>query len=157
MFNYTLIKGEIILEGQFIYIGMHIVHQCRWNMRWLISWKNSYISLRPGDPNISTELTLWGRDKWTPFPRRHLNEMLDFRLKFHWSLFLRAQLTIIHYCFRWWPGADQATSHYLNQWWLDSWRIYASLGLNESILVGPLSKHFCKICISIRCFLSANL
>ena len=27
--------------------------------------------------------------------------------------------------------ADQATSHYLNQWWLVYWRIYASLGLNE--------------------------
>ena len=26
---------------------------------------------------------------------------------------------------------DQATSHYLNQWWLDYRRIYASLGLNE--------------------------
>ena len=24
-----------------------------------------------------------------------------------------------------------ATSHYLNQWWLDHWRIYTSLGLNE--------------------------
>ena len=29
--------------------------------------------------------------------------------------------------------ADQATSHYLNQWWLIHWRIYASLGLNELI------------------------
>ena len=28
-------------------------------------------------------------------------------------------------------GADQATSHYLNQWWSDHRRIYASLGLNE--------------------------
>ena len=28
-------------------------------------------------------------------------------------------------------GAGQATSHYLNQWWLVYWRIYASLGLNE--------------------------
>ena len=26
---------------------------------------------------------------------------------------------------------DQATSHYLNQWWLDYRRLYASLGLNE--------------------------
>ena len=26
---------------------------------------------------------------------------------------------------------DQATSHYLNQWWLDYRRKYASLGLNE--------------------------
>ena len=33
-----------------------------------------------------------------------------------------------------WPrdiGTDQATSHYLNQWWLVYWRIYASLVLNE--------------------------
>ena len=35
--------------------------------------------------------------------------------------------------FRQWLGADQATSHYLNQWWLIYWRIYASLGLNELI------------------------
>ena len=27
----------------------------------------------------------------------------------------------------------QATSHYLNQWWLDCWRIYASFGLDELI------------------------
>ena len=27
--------------------------------------------------------------------------------------------------------ADQATSHYLNQWWLVHWCIYASLGLNQ--------------------------
>ena len=26
--------------------------------------------------------------------------------------------------------ADQATSHYLNQWWLVYWRIYASLGFS---------------------------
>ena len=31
-------------------------------------------------------------------------------------------------------GADQATSHYLNQWWLDDRRIYASLGPNEFYL-----------------------
>ena len=28
-------------------------------------------------------------------------------------------------------SSDQATSHYLNQWWLDHWRIYVSLGLSE--------------------------
>ena len=27
--------------------------------------------------------------------------------------------------------ADQATSHYLNQWWLVYWCLYASLDLNE--------------------------
>ena len=41
------------------------------------------------------------------------------------------QLTIFQHWFRWWLGAVQATSHYLNQWWLVYWRIYASLGLNE--------------------------
>ena len=30
-----------------------------------------------------------------------------------------------------WLGPGQATSHYLNQWWLVYRRIYASLGLNE--------------------------
>ena len=57
--------------------------------------------------------------------------MFEFWLKFHWSLFLGVQLTISQHWFRWWLGADQATSHYLNQWWLDYRRKYASLGLNE--------------------------
>ena len=43
-----------------------------------------------------------------------------FWLQFHWSLFLRVQLTIFQHWFRWWLGADQATSHYLNQCWPDS-------------------------------------
>ena len=76
-------------------------------------------------------------------------KMNDIRLKFHWSLFLRFQLTIFQHWFRWWLGADQATSHYLNQWWLFYRRIYASLGLNKlkddqykfiCDLYGPVSK-----------------
>ena len=58
-------------------------------------------------------------------------KMFEYRLKFHWSLFLRVQLTISQHWFRWWLGSDQATSHYLDQWWLDYRRIYASLGLSE--------------------------
>ena len=58
-------------------------------------------------------------------------KIYEFRLTFHWSLFLGVQLTIFQHWFRWWLGADQATSHYLNQWWLDFRRIYTSLGLNE--------------------------
>ena len=57
-------------------------------------------------------------------------KILEFRLKFHWRLSLRVQLTISQHWFRWWLGADEATSHYLNQWWFDYRRIYASLGLN---------------------------
>ena len=40
-----------------------------------------------------------------------------YQLKFHWSLFLGVQLTIFQHWFGWWLGADQATSHYLNQCW----------------------------------------
>ena len=82
-------------------------------------------------------LNHWGRDKMATVSQTTLSnafswmKMLEFRLRFHWSLFLRVQLTIIQHWFRWWLGAVQATSHYLNQWWLDCRRIYASLGLNE--------------------------
>ena len=48
-------------------------------------------------------------------------KMFEFRLEFHQSLFLMFQMTINHHWFRKWLGADQATSHYLNQWWLIYW------------------------------------
>ena len=57
-------------------------------------------------------------------------KMFDFRLEFHWSLFLRVQLTLFQYRFRLWHDAVQATRHYLNQLWLVYQRMYASLGLN---------------------------
>ena len=56
--------------------------------------------------------------------------MKIYRFRFHWCLFLMDQLTIFLGWFIWWLGSNQETSHYLNQWWLDSWRILASLGLN---------------------------
>ena len=40
---------------------------------------------------------------------------------------------ILQQWFRWWLGAHQATSHFLNEWWLFSWSICASLGLSELI------------------------
>ena len=85
-------------------------------------------------------LTHWGRDQidsisQTSFSNAFSRMKMDgFRLGFHWSLFLRFELIIQHW-FRQWLGADQATSHYLNQWWLVYWHIYASLGLNELTLL----------------------
>ena len=58
-------------------------------------------------------------------------KMYEFRLEFHWSVFLWVQLTIFQHWFRSWLVTDKVTSHYLNQWWLVYWHIYASLGLNE--------------------------
>ena len=84
-----------------------------------------------------TTLTHWGRNKMAAVSQTALSNafswmiILEFRLRFHWSLFLRVQLTIIQHWFRWWLGAGQATSHYLNQWRFVYWRIYASVGLNE--------------------------
>ena len=46
--------------------------------------------------------------------------ILAFWLKFSWTLFLRVQLTISQHWFRHWLGAEQATSHCLNQWWPSS-------------------------------------
>ena len=47
-------------------------------------------------------------------------KMFKFRLKFHWSLFPIVQLTIFQHWPRYWLGTKQATSHYLNQCWLNS-------------------------------------
>ena len=69
-------------------------------------------------------LTHWGRDKMAAISQTTFQDafswmkMHEFRLRFHWSLFLRFELTIFQHWFRQWLGADQATSHYLNQWWL---------------------------------------
>ena len=57
----------------------------------------------------------------------------EFRLRFHWSLFLWVKLTIFKPWLRQWLGAVQAISHYLNQFCLVYWRIYASRSLNELI------------------------
>ena len=81
-------------------------------------------------------LTHWGRDKKDTISLTTFSssfswmKIFEFRLKFHWSLFLTVPLTIFQHWFRQWLGADQATSHCLNQWWFNYWRIYASLGLN---------------------------
>ena len=78
-------------------------------------------------------LSHWGRDKITAILQTTFSnafswmKIYEFRSRFHWNLFLRFQLTISHHN----GWAPIATSHYLNQWWLIYWQIYASLGLNE--------------------------
>ena len=53
-----------------------------------------------------TSLTHWGRDKMAAIIQTTLSnafswmKMLEFRLKFHWSLFLRVQLTRFQHCLR---------------------------------------------------------
>ena len=84
---------------------------------------NNINTLRPRQMDAISQMTFSNVFSWM--------KMFDFRLKFHWSLNPMVQLTIFQQWFRWWPSAGQATSHYLKQWWLFYWRIYASLGLSE--------------------------
>ena len=44
-------------------------------------------------------------------------EKVKIWFKFHWSLFLRVQLTMNQHWFGYWFGDVQGTNHYLNQWW----------------------------------------
>ena len=87
--------------------------------------------------SLESNLTHWDRNKMAAFFQTiFLNafsaiKSFEFRLSVHWKLFPGVQLTLFQHCFRWWLGAGQATSHYLKQWWLVYWRIYASIGLNE--------------------------
>ena len=41
----------------------------------------------------------------------------EFQMELHWNMFLGVYLTINHHWLRQWVVAEQATSHYLNQWW----------------------------------------
>ena len=65
--------------------------------------------------------THWCRDKMAVIFQTTFSNTISWmkmygrRLRFHWSLFWRVQLTILWHWFRWWPGAGQAPSHHLNQ------------------------------------------
>ena len=60
-----------------------------------------------------------------------LNENVWILIHTSLTFVLRVQSTLFQHWFRRWLGADQATSHYLNQYWLDYRGMYGSLGLNE--------------------------
>ena len=96
--------------------------------------------MRRGRDEIATifQTTISTAFSWT--------HMYEFHSRFHCSLFLRFELAIIfQHWLRLWLGADQATSHYLNQWWLVYRSIYASLGLSElTHLSSSLGRYGCN-------------
>ena len=69
-------------------------------------WLNMTESHNARDNMSLAHLTHWGRDKIDAISQTTLSnafswmKMLEFRLKFHWSLFLRVQLTIFQHWFR---------------------------------------------------------
>ena len=110
--------------------------KCSWYQYCKVSLKSTLLKFLP-HLTEANEWTQWGRDKMAAiFQRTFSNafswmKIYKFKLRFHWSLFPRVQLTIFQHWFRWWLVAGQATSHYLNQWWLVCWRIYVSFSLKS--------------------------
>ena len=109
---------------------------------WLAQRKNVFNHKDIVSLDKNNTLIHWDRDKMDAISQTTFSnafswmKMFEYRLKFHWNLFIRVQLTIFQHWFRQWLGTVQATSHYLNQWWLVYRRIYASLGLNELKIFG---------------------
>ena len=85
-------------------------------------WQPFYLSL--------DVLTHWDQDKMADISQSTFSNVFswmkiyEFQSVFHWSLSERVKLTIFQDWFSYWFGADQVTSHYLNQWWIIYWRIY---------------------------------
>ena len=81
-----------------ISIEIHTFSFNKMHLKMSVKWRPFCLGLN--------ELTHWGWDKMDAISQTtHLNtfswmKMLEFRLKFHWSLFLRVQLTISQYWFR---------------------------------------------------------
>ena len=72
----------------------------------LNTWTWLELNDRGATPNGTRPLTHWGRDKMVAVSQTTLSnafswmKMLELRLKFHWSLFLWVQFTIIQHWFR---------------------------------------------------------
>ena len=76
-----------------------------WAETWLLLLAHTRISLQPQE-SVRQGLTHWGRNEIDAISQTTFSnafscmKMFEFRLKFHWSLFLRVQLTIFQHWFR---------------------------------------------------------
>ena len=106
------------------------------------------------DEIVTRLLTQWGRDKLAAvFCRRHIQtHFLEWKWCISTKMLLKfvpqGPIHIIPYCFRWWlvPARRQATI-WINDG-LVSWRIYASLGLNE---INMVQGYFIQLFWTIIC------
>ena len=73
-------------------------------------------------------------------------------------IFLKSPVSNNPTLFRWWLGAKQTTSHYLNRWWPSSLTQNASLDLNEFNTLRPRQngRHFSDDTFK-RFFLNVNV
>ena len=80
------------------------------------------------------------RQNGRPFPDNilrciFLSENVRISISISLKSVLKGPIEISQHWFRLRPGADLATSHYLNQWWFVYWHMYALLDLNELRLI----------------------
>ena len=101
VFSWNVFSTKISLDGPINNIPA-LVHLIAWHWSshcWLDYWCK-YASLGLND------LTHWGRDKMAAVSQTTFSnafswmKIFEFRLKFHWSLFLRVQSTIFQHWFR---------------------------------------------------------
>ena len=130
-----------------LYIEMNLMY---WNELYrTISWLNWFLCSKNGHISVTviTNRKLYGslQNHWELYilwssltlPQTgptHFFECkcMNFCITFRWGLYLSLELTTFQHWFRLWFGIDQ--------WWLVSWRIYASLGLNELLV-----RYFCYL------------
>ena len=65
-----------------------------------------------------------------------LNENGWISLKISLKLVHKVRISNIQHLFRKWLGADQVTSHYLNQWWLAYWQSAKNLNMTQQNMTG---------------------
>ena len=98
-----------------------LVHWCIYGPKSVISswYRNGWVD--HNNWSSLEALTHWGWDKMAAISQTTFSnafssmKIFESWFKFHWSLFLRVQLTIFQHWFRKWLGAGQAPNHYLNQ------------------------------------------
>ena len=86
-----------------------------------------------------------------------LNETIQIAIKISFKFVPRGPINNMPALIQIMVWSRQVTRHYLNQWWLFYWCIYASLGLNELCWNGTMSlkwhhleKMFCQVFCSLR-------
>ena len=100
-------------------------------------------------------LTHWGWDKIAAILQMTFSnefscmKIFIFSIEFHWSLFLRFQLTTSHHWFRQWLGAASATSHYLNQWCPVHWCIYICHPASMHLVVTEMTTNTFFFCVCV--------
>ena len=102
---------------------------------------NGILMVITGTTTSVLSLRRWGRDKMASISQTTFSrafswvKMIDFWLKFHWSLFLRVWSTIFQHWFRQWLGTyrpgDKPLSESMMVCFTDTYIQYTSLGLNE--------------------------